>query len=427
MSWFSEVVLCCVTDFRGFSLSAHSHTSSAMATHFGKKPSKLSPLCLISAQLYFKSFVGFFQTCALHNMLSHLRFIFRLRFWFRWGRDQSHENLCDWQYLTTALSITISEVSWWVWKGKFWELSFNHLSLIFFSFTCHRLNIPSHLPPSSAFLRAVDGISRRNKERQKERGSGWEPGCRHFGGSLLDSLGALVSLWKWSCSWGLTCTGTSLTAQGLWFGESQDVCNSGSNREQAQTSTLKFVCPVVTQMRKLVSPPILVLLNIHNLLLPPFVSQIELWSPIKLHSKPTSFGAVWFFICVCQCMCVFFSHSSWSDEGDMLFSQQTLIYLSFIRAPPQSAPCWPKKSHHRLQESSHPQCGRQKVWTRHPGVRQTLRRSALTLWRIILWRKSPKTPAGHELRDPYPETSPSSAVPNLPRYKLVESVRVCNM
>lgn len=28
---------------------------------------------------------------------------------------------------------------------------------------------------------------------------------------------------------GLTCTGTSLIAQGLWFGESQDVWNSGGN------------------------------------------------------------------------------------------------------------------------------------------------------------------------------------------------------
>lgn len=71
-------------------------------------------------------------------------------------------------------------------------MSFNHLIRIFFLFTS--FNQSALLPLSSAFLRAVDRMSRRNRERQKERGSGWEPGRRRFGGSLLDSLGALVSL-----------------------------------------------------------------------------------------------------------------------------------------------------------------------------------------------------------------------------------------
>lgn len=43
----------------------------------------------------------------------------------------------------------------------------------------------------------------------------------------------------------------------------------GATEQHAHSPTLKFVCPVVTRMGKLDSPPLFVLLDIHNLLLPP--------------------------------------------------------------------------------------------------------------------------------------------------------------
>lgn len=145
MSRFSVVVLCCVTDFRGFSVNSHSHTGATMATHFGKKPSKLSPLCLISAQLYLWSFVGFCRTCSLHNILSYLEVIFRFRFWFRCGREQSHENLRDSIYLQPYLSLSQS------WTDGSEKGSFEHCLLItWFSSSFHLKSSFNHSFPSAA-------------------------------------------------------------------------------------------------------------------------------------------------------------------------------------------------------------------------------------------------------------------------------------
>ncbi len=113
-------------------------------------------------------------------------------------------------------------------------------------------------------------VGNRQREREREFRPGWKPRPSQFRGSLVDSLGVLISLWKWSCSgadvhrnlpyspgvviWRVTgCTGQ-------W----------GQRGSKHEGSTLKFVCPVVAVDGKVrFSAPLLLLLNISNLPLPP--------------------------------------------------------------------------------------------------------------------------------------------------------------
>lgn len=90
-------------------------------------------------------------------------------------------------------TITISEANWWVWEGKFWVCCLLHCLIV----SSHQL---VHLAFVTA--EAEELTIQKEERRQKEGGfgSGSEPGLRQFRGSLVDSLGALVSLWKWSCS-----------------------------------------------------------------------------------------------------------------------------------------------------------------------------------------------------------------------------------
>lgn len=117
-----------------------------------------------------------------------------------------------------------------------WALSFNHTSSVFFSFTLLYFNISSHQLGHSALyqdnnLPEKGGKDSSGQTERKEKES-----------VALDYSQVPFSLEEvWSIRWehwfpcesglapGLTCTGTSLIAQGLWFGESQDVWDSGGN------------------------------------------------------------------------------------------------------------------------------------------------------------------------------------------------------
>lgn len=81
--------------------------------------------------------------------------------------------------------------------------------------------------------------------------------------------------------------------------------------QQAQTSTLKFVCPVVTRMGKLASPPFFYPAHHPKLAAASFASQLELKSNLSCiqNQLPLVLFDI-FYLCVC----VFFSNSSWSDK-----------------------------------------------------------------------------------------------------------------
>lgn len=137
--------MCRVTDFRGFKVSTHSHTEANVVRN---KPRELSLVCFIAPQMSLRSCVGFFRTGVLHNLLSHSKFLFRFRFWFRCRRDQSHDNLHACIYLEPYLSPSqrLADESE---RGSF-VFYFNHMILILLSITLF-----SHLFPPAAAARSL--------------------------------------------------------------------------------------------------------------------------------------------------------------------------------------------------------------------------------------------------------------------------------
>lgn len=113
------------------------------------------------------------------------------------------------------------------WKRKSWALSSNHKSSLslFTTSPFHHISRGALSLFSGAETpekRGIDG------GRQTERKSVWtwlrakSQAVQRKSARFTGSADFLVKVV-------LTCTGTSLIAQGLWFGESQDVWDSGGN------------------------------------------------------------------------------------------------------------------------------------------------------------------------------------------------------
>lgn len=132
-------------------------------------------------------------------------------------------------------------------RGSISALSFNHKSSSF---------SPFYLISQGTQLSFCQGWgtwqqsfwearNRHRRQTEREFEPGWEPSLSQFRGSLVDSLGALISLWKWSCS-GTDVHRNLPYSPGVVIRRVTGCMGQwGQRGNKHEGSTLKFVCPAV--------------------------------------------------------------------------------------------------------------------------------------------------------------------------------------